>query len=185
MTLATFAMNATDKTGAIEWQAGYRFEFYCELCKTAWQPGYQVDGVQEAASWARLAAINSDSTFSSVAANAMLTVSISGAAERREQAFQSALAQCERHFRECPSCLSIVCASCFIAPGMCRWCVDHGRAVPRTGQEAQPLYRVGPQQPQPYPQPVQSLEHPPCRRCRAPYGGTRFCGHCGLEHILR
>lgn len=173
MTFATFAMNATDKTGAFEWQAGYRFEFYCELCKTPWQPGYQVDDVQNASDWARVAAISTDSVWTMVAANSMLAAAASGAAERRQQAFQTALWRCQQHFRECPSCLSIVCPNCVVPSGICRWCHDHGRTPPAPGQQPQPLYRVNP-----------VAGHPPCRRCQAPYMGTRFCGNCGLEYGL-
>lgn len=160
MTFRTFVLNATDKTPGVAWQAGYQFEFYCELCKRPWRPPFQVNWTIESASRLSLFSSFADPALSGLATVNQIA-SYSGWEVRRQQAFEQSCYLTQRFFRECRSCLSIVCPSCLPdGVAVCRWCAQNRRPGPNPAG--------GPPGP-----------HAPCAQCGAPYLGTPYCGHCG------
>ncbi|MBB1246238.1 zinc ribbon domain-containing protein [Streptomyces durbertensis] len=131
-----FSRNYRDLSRQQGTDAGFQFEFSCRRCRDTWRSPFEPYTSGRAAGWLQRGSglagrlLGSGNSYSlSRAADGLAGA---GWGQARDEAFQRAVTEVQRHFHRCARCTDAVCGRCWnVEAGMCLRC------VPDTAAEVQ------------------------------------------------
>ncbi len=182
-----FTSQYTDRSNS----TGHQFEFYCDLCRKQFMSSFQTSKTGLAGGFLRAAGSLLGGKLHQVAsAGDQIQHALQGSA--RDAAFNQAVAEGKRHFKQCPRCAKWVCPDrCWsAATNTCKACESAGgssaspasaavSACPACGARAKEgtSPKFCPECGKPMP-----VARTACSGCGASLTpGAKFCGECGAK----
>ena len=185
-----FADNYRDISHEYGVNAGFQFEFYCEVCQDTWRSEFEAYRSAQASGWLDKAA----GLFGGVlhkASDAVEGLAQAGWRTARFNAFREAVESAKRHFHRCAKCSQYVCDNCWnTGSGLCVRCapvaeveIESSRAygmASGAGEKAREKGRdLGAQMD------VERERQLVCPNCNTPTRGAKFCPECGTRLAVK
>ncbi|MDB1088285.1 zinc ribbon domain-containing protein [Streptomyces sp. ACA25] len=189
----SFSRNYRDLSNRNGTDAGFQFEFSCSHCRDAWRSPFEPYASGRAAGWLQRGSGLASQLFGQTGrtvSRAADGLAGAGWGNARDEAFQRAVGNAERHFNRCARCTRQVCAKC--------WNIDQGlclRCAPDTAAEVMAakhrgLNREASKQAQQAGEAlgarydVDTPRQLVCPRCSTETRGGAFCQGCG-HHLAQ
>jgi ribosomal protein L32 len=147
--------------------AGFQFEFYCELTGETWRSPFKPYRKGQLSGWLSRATVLFSGAYS--AGRAAGFAAEGGAKAAKAEALAEAQELAAPHFRQCERCKKWVCLAAWIEDrGMCTGCVPQtaGRGARGGSYSGDASDAAG---------------GPVCPNCETPSQGGRFCHECGFD----
>lgn len=190
MSEISFSDNYHDLSNEYGVNAGFQFEYYCEVCRDVWRSEFEAYHSAQASGWLDKAAGIFGGVFHQ-ASNAVEGLAQSGWRSARDMAFKKSLESAKHHFHRCAKCHQYVCAKCWnTSSGLCVNCaplaqveIESSRAhgiASGAGEKAMDFGRQRGAQ-----MDVTAEKQLMCPECGAPTKGAKFCPECGSKLAIK
>lgn len=162
---------------------GYQFKFYCDRCHNGYMTHFQTSITGMAGSLLRAAGDLFGGVFHS-AGNSAYEIQRAVGGKAHDEAFQAAIEECKRHFKQCVRCAKWICPEvCFNQrAGLCMDCApsfEQERAAAQAQAARDQLHRKAAETDYVADVDMRGQAQASCSRCGAASTGGKFCSECG------
>lgn len=181
-----FADNYSDLSRQGGTDAGFQFEFHCEVCGDAWRTAFVPYRSGQASGWLGRASGLLGGVLGGVE-SAVEGMAEAGWGSARDKAFAEAVCSAERHFHRCARCRNHVCDVCWnAAKGLCLSCAPDVQAEVEAARVQGEIYGASEKAVNEGIQrgkkrDVKEEHQLVCPECGAMTKGAKFCPECGTR----
>ncbi len=184
--MSRFADNYTDLSVESGLNAGFQFEFSCEVCGDAYRTEFVPYRGARASGWLNRASGLLGGVLDKVT-DAADTLAESGWGKAHDAAFSEAVEQAKKHFHRCPRCRQYVCDQCWNRDaGLCVSCAPSAEIEIEAARAAGAVYAAGEKAAlegirEGKQMDVKRRRQLVCPECGAETKGGKFCPECGAK----